>query len=398
MTTDKPSDIPRILHVTEARHVAGTERSLLMLLDNADSSFRHIVVIRGGGSLADALESRGVDTVTIPRLNRADPLSLVRFGMLLRRVRPHIVHIYGGRLEALLARTAGALVVERKNVCRNVFYRPFLNFRGADRMLNRFIHASIVPSKAVKRHFVERGYPPDRIRVIYNGVEPAPQRTPDQRRLLRAHLGVPPVCRPGGQDAFLVAFAGRLVPEKGVAFLLRALARTPESTWCVIMGNGRLARQLRTQAADLGLHRRVVFTGYRSDVRDVFACADAVVVPSLSDTLPNVALEAMAEGRAVIASEVEGIPEVVEHGVTGLLVPPADASALARAIQSLAANPKQAHALGAEARKRTLTRHAPSRMARETEAVYRDLILHAEEREFACQRPLTSRAFGKRSS
>jgi len=362
-----------------------------MLLDNSGGGCEHTVAIRGSGPLANALNERAANMAVIPRMGRAGPLSLVRFAALLRRLHPHVVHIYGGRLEALAARAAGACVVERKNVCRNAYYRPLLNFRWADRLLNRAVDASIVPSMAVKQHFVQRGYPPAKMHVVYNGVEPAPERRQEQLGLLRAHLGVP-------QDAFLVAFAGRLVPEKGVAFLLNALARSPETACCVIMGDGPIADDLRRQAAGLDLHRRVIFTGYREDVRDVFACADIVAVPSLFDTLANVALEAMAEGKAVIATQVEGMPEVVEHGVTGLIVPPGDADALAGAINLLAASPRQARSLGAEARQRTLARHAPARMARETEEIYRNIVMDAQEREYECHQPHQARALKRHSS
>ena len=116
MTTETAEPRPRVLHVTEARRVAGTERSLLMLLDHCDRSmFEHAVVTRGNGSLADELARRDVMTVSIPRLGRADPIALARLVALLVKFRPHLVHIYGGRLDALIAASLGIPVVERKS-------------------------------------------------------------------------------------------------------------------------------------------------------------------------------------------------------------------------------------------------------------------------------------------
>ena len=367
----------KVLHVTEARRVAGTERTLLMLLDHHDSAgFAHTVVVRGSGSFADELAKRKTAVATIPRWGKTDPFALARFAALVLREKPDIVHIYGGRLEAIVARALGVPVVERKNVFRGKYYRPALNSRRADALLDRFVNLSIAPAAAVKSHYVGRGYDADAICVVYNGVEPAAERTPEQRMQKRMELGLSP-------DAFVVAFAGRLRPEKGVDTLLSALTSLPGSVCCVIMGDGLFKKNYEELAHDLGLNGRVVFTGYRSDVPDVFACSDAVAVPSISDALANVMLEALAEGKPVIGTAVEGQPEAIEHGVTGLLIPPNDAAALSGAISALAANPELASRMGEAGKRRALSNLTPERMTRETENIYRSL-LHCSSKERKC--------------
>lgn len=393
MTTETAKPGTRVLHVTEARRVAGTERSLLMFLDHCDRSmFEHAVVTRGSGSLADELARRDVTTVSIPRLGRADPIALVRLAALLLKFRPNLVHIYGGRLEAVIAASLGIQVVERKNVCRNRYYRPMLNFRLVDRFLNRFVSASISPSQAVRSHYIKRNYDPATIRVIYNGAEEAPPRNRGQLARKRREIGAP-------AGAFLVSFAGRLMPEKGVDVLLPALARLPENVFGVIMGDGPHRASYEKQATKLGLSGRTTFTGFRSDVREVFACSDAVAVPSYSEPLANVALEAMAEGKPVVATNVEGMPEAVEHGITGFLVPPGDPAALAERLAALAADANAARQMGAEGRKRVLCKHSPQAMARQTESLYHELLKPAaQESEFECHRTTTESAFKKPSS
>jgi len=364
MTRKKKDQKTRVLHVTAARRLAGTERALLMLLDHTDRSrFEHMVVCRGNGSFQDELARRGARMFTIRRFGRLDPIALARFAALLVGLRPNVVHIHFGRLEAIIAHLMGFPVVERKNVCRNRYYRPMLNFRAVDRLLNRFVDASITPSAAVKSHYVDRGYDPQALHVVYNGVEPAPPRSRETVAEKRNELGLPA----GG---FLVAFAGRLMPEKGVDVLLSALAQLPEQICCVLMGEGPCREMYQQHAEQLGLGRRAVFTGYRNDVREVFACADAVAVPSYSEPLANVTLEAMAEGKPVVATAVEGTPEAVEDGVTGILVPPGDAAALAESIATLAADHEVVRRMGAEGRNAALGRHSPERMARQTENIY----------------------------
>jgi len=366
-----------VLHVTEACRIAGTERSLLMLLDHSDrSEFEHVVVCRGRRGLAEEVARRDVRTVIIPRLGRLDPIAVVRFAKLLARVRPDIVHIHGGRLEAIAAHVMGIPVVERKNVARNEYYRPLLGFRWADLLLNRFVDASIVPAAALESYYSTRGYRRAAIRVIYNGVEAAPPRKPDQLAAKRAELGL-------HADDFVVAFAGRLQPVKGIDVLLRAVASLQVNVRCVIAGDGPQREEYETLADDLGLDGRAVFTGYRKDVREIFACADAVAVPSAADALANTTLEAMAEGKPVVSTTAAGQDEAVEHGVTGLMVPPDDATAFAAALGRLAADPAEARSMGAAGKRKAEALLSPERMARQTESIYRDL-LHVQVNERIC--------------
>ena len=358
----------RVLHVTEALDVAGTERSLLMMLDNSHrDQFEHMVVVRGPGALANQLARRQVPTTMIPRMGRVDPIAQARFGRLVLRWKPSIVHLYGGRMEAVVAKALGVPVIDRKNVFRNIFYRPLLNLQSFDSLLSRFVDLSIAPAKAVQQYYVGRGYDVNTIKVVYNGVEPAPQRTAEELKDKRAELGLP-------DDAFVVCFAGRLAPEKGVDVLLKALKRLPPTVHCVIVGDGPGRKDYERLTADLGLCSRVVFTGYRNDPRSIMAAADAVAVPSVTEALANVVLEGMAEGKPVVATNVDGQPEAVTDGVTGLLVAPNNSTALANAIAMLAAVPEDARAMGARGKWRVANWFLPARMAQKTENIYRELL------------------------
>jgi len=370
----KSSSKIKILHVTDSRTLAGTERALLMVIDYSDvSRFTHEVVCRGRGSFLDALNARTIPVRIISRFSKLDPIAFARFMLLLLLSRPDIVHIHGGRLEAFAAALCGIPVVERKNVCRNDYYRPLINTVWADRLLNKLVKMSIVPASAVRRHYIKRGYDPGKLRVIYNGVERAPERSPDENAETRRQLGV-------GNQAFLLAFAGRLAPEKGVPVLLAALGSLPVYVECVIMGDGLYLKEYKRLALETGIDGRVVFTGYRTDVRKVFAAADAVVVPSLSEPLANVVLEAFAEGKPVIGSCVDGMPEAIEDGVTGLLVPPGAIRALVSAIEKLAEDRLLVERMGAAARKRAQTSLSPSLMTSQTEQLYMEvLVQHASQ-------------------
>jgi glycosyltransferase involved in cell wall biosynthesis len=180
---------------------------------------------------------------------------------------------------------------------------------------------------------------------------------PDVRDLdpaaVRAQLGVPP-------GATFVLGLGRLVEKKGFAFLVEAAARVP-AVFIALAGEGDLRPELEAQAASVKAPVRLVGALDRASVAAALGAAEIVVVPSVVDRagnvdgLPNVLLEAMAAGRAVVASRVAGIPDVMTDGVDGILVPPNDPAALAAAMARLAADPALRRRLGDAARS-TVTR------------------------------------------
>ncbi len=168
--------------------------------------------------------------------------------------------------------------------------------------------------------------------------------TPEAKR---RDLGLP-------TDGPLVGCVARLVPVKGVHYLLEALpavqAAVPQATG-VFVGDGPLRTELERRAAVLGLGGRVAFLGLRRDVEEIMKLCDVVVLPSLNEGMGRVAVEALATGRPVIGSRVSGIQNVIVDGETGLLVPPADREALARAIVRCLTNPALSLAMGERAQK-----------------------------------------------
>jgi glycosyltransferase involved in cell wall biosynthesis len=194
------------------------------------------------------------------------------------------------------------------------------------------------------------GAPSTRAHVVPYGVDAALFSPAAGREGLRGRLGVP-------EEALFVLGFGRLVEKKGFRYLIDAMSQV-SGAHLVIAGEGDLAQALRARAAAAGVP--VVFPGAldRNTIAAALAAADVVVVPSVIDDagnvdgLPNALLEALAAGRAVVASRVAGIPDVVEDGVSGLLVPQKDGGALAEALRRLQREPETRARLGREARRR----------------------------------------------
>jgi len=207
--------------------------------------------------------------------------------------------------------------------------------------------------------------------VLPDGLAIDPWRA--DRHAARAALGVP-------ADATVVAVLGRISGWKGQDVLVRALGQAALSrrgdVVAVIAGDPwrgeeRHLRELHESAARLGVGARVIHTGFRADVENVYGAADIVAVPSKQpDPFPNAALEAAAAGCCVVASAHGGLPEMLRDGETGVLVAPDDPRALADEIAALADDPARREALGAAARDDVRERFSTALMLERVQALY----------------------------
>jgi len=268
----------------------------------------------------------------------------------------------GRRRIPIVARFGGWLAEEvrlsgdRAKACR---YAAF-----EERMAAFSVQRLIVPSKWLKAVFTERyGLPEESVTVIYPGLMPAEPPMP---------AAVPRT--PGG---LVVLCPARLSPEKGHRHLLEALsilARRRLRFTCLLAGSGPLQQLLRRQAARLRLGRRVAFLGERQDVPSLLLAADVVVLPSLFDALPDAVMEAQSAGKAVLTTSAGGIPEMVQHGETGFLVPPGDPAALAAGLEQLLTDEELRRRLGANAALWARQRWDGRRTARDMAEVYAEVL------------------------
>jgi starch synthase (maltosyl-transferring) len=218
--------------------------------------------------------------------------------------------------------------------------------------------------------------PAEKLRVVRNGLDFVEFDAASARGTTEA--------LPEAGKGLVVGTVGRLEEQKGTVHLLDALARMPPDLAEVrlwIVGDGPEARSLRNRAARLKLEERVQFLGVRRDVPALMARFDLFVLPSLWEGLPNVVIEAMAARRAVIATNVDGTPEAVVHGWTGLLVPPENPGALAQAMGRLLREPAMRQRFGEAGRRKAEELFGLQRMVAETEEVYREALAEARSGE-----------------
>jgi glycosyltransferase involved in cell wall biosynthesis len=307
--------------------------------------------------LATALASSGAIVHTL-EFRRAGAATL-GFAALLRQARPDLVHFHFVRAYSPLvamARAAGARVVLHDHMhlgsASGRLWSGLKRARAA--ALNRLVDLRIAVSRFVADSVRAAEYvAADRLIVVENGIDVARFAAADGGALRRQlAAGERPV----------IACVARLVPDKGVGVLVRALPRVGRDALLVVAGEGPDAERLRAEAAALHLTDHVRFLGRRDDVERVLAAADVVALPSVGDEAFGLAaVEAMAAGKPIVASAAGALPEVVEHGRSGLVVPRGDEAAFAGAIGRLLVDRELAARLGAAGQARARTTFALSR-------------------------------------
>jgi glycosyltransferase involved in cell wall biosynthesis len=326
-----------------------------------------VVSLRPPGPLSPEARRLGVDLVHFGMWRRPGPVTLWRLGAHLRRKRVQIVHayLYDASLAVRLAgRVAGVPIVLTSTRASLGYLSPLAWW--VDRATARWCNRVIAVSAATARFVVEaERIPREKVIVIPNGVDLDRFRPEDTAPARRA-LGIAP-------ESFVVSCVGRLHEHKGHRDLLDALAimqdRVPGLV-CLLAGDGPERAHLEQQVKLLRLEGVCRFLGSIDRVETVYSAADVSVLPSRFEGMPNTVLEAMAMGRAVVATAVDGSVELVRPEETGLLVPPGDAPALAAAVLSLARDPNRCRLMGGRARDVAQQEHGIERTIARLEALY----------------------------
>lgn len=367
-----------IAYFTNTEVRAGVEEHILTLLRGLDRrGFRPYLICPP--ALIELMRADIPADVEILPLNLVEPTQLGaawRLARFLRAKRIDVLHSHMFR-SSRLASPVGwlcsvPLIVETAHG-REDWRRGWLKSRFfVDRLLGRFVDAYIAVSSGCGAYLAERkGLPPAKINVIPNGC--------DIRRF--SEVTTPPVTikRALGfldVDPVLVV-VGRLEPQKGHAVLLQALVRVRAefpNVRLVCVGDGDLRAALEGQAGGLGLAEAVRFVGYQHDAENWFALADVVVLPSFYEGMPLVAIEALAAGRALVATAVDGTSEVVIHEETGLTVAAGDPSALAGAICQLLRDPAKRRNLGHAGKQWVRDHFSEEGQIRRTQQLYLSLL------------------------
>ena len=362
----RATDALTVLHVDTERGWRGGERQALWLARTlARMGHRSLVAARDAEPLAARAREAGLEVVPCDPFGEADPVAALRLRRIIGRERVDIVHAHTGHAVGLSALatlgTRTPMVLTRR-----------VDFRLRSNAGSRWKHgraaAIIAISRAVRAALVTSGVPEHRIDIVPSGVDLERVTTPAPRETLAA-LGMPP-------EAPLVVMVGALVPHKDPATFVRAIAaarrRVPELR-ALLVGEGPLRPSLEALIAELHLAGRLVLTGYRRDADALLAAADVFTLSSEEEGLGTVLLDALAAGVPVAATSGGGIPEIIEHDRSGLLVAPHDHEGLGANIARLLGDDALRHRLVEGGRARVLE-FSVIETARRTLEIYRRVL------------------------
>ena len=231
----------------------------------------------------------------------------------------------------------------------------------------------VTVSEEMRTRLVRQGLPAERTRVIHNAVDPEQFQT-GARMLSRADFGIAP-------EEKLIGVIGRFSPEKGQDVFLeafRSVVSTLDSVKALLVGEGPTEGSLREYCDRHGLAGSVVFAGYQQDMAEVYPLLDLVVLPSRSEGLPNVAMEALSFNVPVVATAVGGTPEVIRDGISGMLVPPDAPDRMAEAIVRMFVEPSLAERVRTAGAKLIRDEYSPSVRIRRVEELYAGLLAGRE--------------------
>jgi glycosyltransferase involved in cell wall biosynthesis len=355
----------KVLHVECGMHLYGGARQVLYLLEGLrGSDVESVLACPAGSAIVQEAVARGARVHAMPMRGDLDPLLAWRLYRLIRRARPDVVHLHSRRGADIQGALAARLAGVRTVLSRRVDHPPK---RTLLRWRYGLYDRVIAISEEIRRVLLAAGVDASKVVCVPSAVDPARFNHPVAHDLLCVALGVP-------KDAVVIGVIAQLIERKGHRYLLRAMPRIVEAeprARVAFFGRGPLAASLRGEAWALGIGDRVVQAGFRDDMERLLGALDAVVHPATAEGLGVGVLEAAAAGRPIVASAVGGIPEIVRDGETGLLVPPRDSDALARAVLRLLGDSGLAQRMGEAARARVAQHFSVAAMTAGNLAVYR---------------------------
>jgi len=371
--------MPDVCFFSSASGYGGAEKYLETLMVGCTGSGLDCLMIVNSDNLRfqSELDSCGASYIAID-MDAYKPNMYVQMFSILKKYSPVLLHInlpgpWGGGLVACTARLSGIKsIVTTEHLPMfgpSIRHSPIKRLNGI--FINRTITVSYENVQYLKNiHHIKQ----ERIDIVHNGIDIdqfAVAGNKDERARLRQESGFT-------ESDFVFGIVGRITEQKGHQYAIRALSelskKYPEIK-IAVFGDGELMNNCKDMVASLKLKSQVSFTGFQSDMQKVYKTLDALLMPSTFEALPLTLLEAMASGVPAIASNINGIPEVVRDGVNGLLVPPADIGALVNGIELIYNDRDLLNKMGVAARNTIELEFSLEKMVRDTISVYEKVSL-----------------------
>lgn len=358
----------RVLHTESSTGWGGQEnRTLNELLAMRERGHTMAVLSRPGARILQRATEAGFPTFAVDMRGALDLPALFKLRRVLRQFAPDVVNTHSGRDTQLVGMAARSLGRDRPRIVRTRHLALPITSRFTYSVLPDRV---VTVSRFVGEYLVGAGVPRAQVCTIATGIDFGRYQRSTAGGTLKSELNLP-------ADALLIGTVAILRAKKGHAEILDAAAavlrRFPQAHF-VFAGDGPQMDNLRVRIAAEGLSGHVHLLGLRRDVTNVLESLDIFVLPTHQEALGTAFIEAAAMGVPAIGSNIDGVPEVVQHGETGLLVPAQDGSALAEAILALLDDPQRRQRMGATASEFVRRQFSREKMAEGMEALYRTLL------------------------
>lgn len=362
-----------IVYYIDSKEYGGAEQSLYNLIEALDlNHFRPILFhhpSEGISRLVDKVRELEIETVCTPEINGFSDIKNMRIFMKeIKRIRPLVFHAHlPWNLRCKFGIVCAYLSSVPIIIATQHGFKKIASFKSAliQKLISLLLGRYIAVSHGIADNLKESILFKNRLKVIHNGIN-TDRFTINKSNALITSLKEE-------KHLPIVLIVARLDKNKGHVDLINAASRTPNTIF-LLVGDGPEKSSFEQQAIDLGVDDRVLFPGHRDDIPELLYGCDIFVLPSLFEGLPLTILEAMASGKPVIATEIEGIKEIIIDGENGVLVPRNDPASISESIRFLLSNPSVANKLASTGKKTVLQEFTSEKMAQEVTNTYLDIL------------------------
>ncbi|MEA2109699.1 MAG: glycosyltransferase family 4 protein, partial [Pseudomonadota bacterium] len=368
----KPLQKMKILHINTEKTWRGGEQQLLYLICGLKKrNITSHLVCQPASPLEEKARAEKIETFPVAMRSEIDLRAAYKIRKLINRYHYDIIHSHTSHAHTIAFFAAlgskTRLLVSRR-VDLSIFRHSFLRLSSIKYRLMADHYIAI--SKKIKDVMVADGIPGQHISVAHSGIDLERfATTPPDHLIQEFNLS---------KDDPIIVNIAHLAWVKGQTHLIKAipqvLVRVPNARFFIV-GGGELLAELQALASSLDIDRNLTFTGFRDDVGAFYQLADIVVMSSIQEGLGTAVIDALALAKPVVASNAGGIPEIIENGVTGTLVPPADPQALAEGIIAYLANPERARQIGLQGQQKVRKNFSVDHMVEKNIDVYRQLLM-----------------------
>ena len=361
----------RTLHIETGMHSLGGPAQVVYLMTGLrNRGHEASLVCPKGSSVSRHAAAAGLEVTTVPLWTDLDATFILRLLAIIKRIKPDIVHLHSrrgadimGGIAARMARVP-AVVLSRR-IDNPLRFRP-LTYLKYGLLCDRVIAVS----NGVASVLTKAGVDPGKITCVHSVADAQRYQKKGSEDKVRAELGI-------SEDTNVVAIIAQLIERKGHRYLFEAapsIIQAFPNTVFLILGEGRLEGELRNLASSLGIRDKVIFAGFRNNVGELLSVTTVLVHPATMEGFANCVLQAMAAEVPVVVTAVGGMPEAVQDGVNGILIPPRDSDAISRSVIRLLCDAELRRRMGAAGKRIVEQQFSVDSMVEGVLAVYRDVL------------------------